>query len=45
MIKEELKSVYNKECLSLHIDYVLWNEGEKLRHKIKNHHRTLTIFY
>jgi len=33
------------EILSIHIDYLLWNEGEKMRKKIVPHHRTLTIFY
>lgn len=44
-IKRELKDVYNKDVISVQIDYLLWNEGEILRNDIKTHHRTLTVFY
>lgn len=41
------KALLNKNInlKSIEIDYMLWNEGEKLRNSIVNHHRTLTIFY
>ena len=45
MFKEILKNDFNKNFLSIHIDYVLWNQGEIMRKDIKPHHRTLTIFY
>ena len=44
LIKEEIAKISN-ECLSLEVDYVLWNIGEELRKEIKPHHRTLSIFY
>jgi len=44
MIKEEIGKISN-ECLSLEVDYVLWNVGEELRKEIKPHHRTISIFY
>ncbi len=42
---EEIKKLSNENLTSVEIDYILWNEGEKLRKSIVNHHRTLTIFY
>lgn len=44
-IKKIIKEEKGIELLSLEVDYLLWNEGEKLRKDIVNHHRTLTIFY
>lgn len=48
-VVEEIKSMLKKEfqidLTSYEIDYILWNEGEKYRKEIVNHHRTLTIFY
>ena len=44
-IKKELKETFNKDAMSVQIDYILWNEGENARKNIKPHHRTLTIFY
>jgi hypothetical protein len=44
-IKDEFKKKYKKDVLSLEIDYLLWNEGERLRSTMKPHHRVLTIFY
>ena len=45
MIKQAISKNYNRNILSLEVDYILWNEGEKLRKKLLPHHRTLTIFY
>ena len=45
-MKELLVSKLKREDIySVHIDYLLWNEGEKMRKDIVPHHRTLTIFY
>lgn len=42
---EQIKKITKLNLTSVEIDYILWNEGEKLRKSIVNHHRTLTIFY
>ena len=45
---EKIKNYINKNggnLKSIEIDYILWNEGEKMRKEIIPHHRTLTIFY
>jgi len=46
---EEMRRIareeFGKDHLSIHIDYLLWNEGEVMRKDIVPHHRTLTIFY
>jgi hypothetical protein len=44
-MKEEFKKKYKRDILSLEVDYLLWNEGERLRKDMKPHHRVLTIFY
>ena len=41
--KELVNNGFN--VLSLEIDTYLWEEGEKIKDKIKPHHRTLSIFY
>ena len=43
-IKNSFKK-YGKKILSLEIDTYLWEEGEKMKDKIKPAHRTLSIFY
>lgn len=43
-IKDELLK-NGKKVLSLEIDTYLWEEGEKIKDKIKPAHRTLSIFY
>jgi len=45
LMKKELENKLKKEIYSIHIDYLLWNEGEVMRKDIVPHHRTLTIFY
>lgn len=46
MVKTELSEVHRVEgVLSLTLDWLLWQEGEKLKEEIPPHHRTLTIFY
>jgi hypothetical protein len=44
-IKEEFKKKHKKDVFALEVDYLLWNEGERLRNTMKPHHRVLTIFY
>jgi len=31
--------------MSVEVDWLLWQEGEKAKEKLPPHHRTLTIFY
>ncbi len=45
IIKQSLKQKFNKDVYSIHLDFLLWNQGENLRKEIVPHHRTLTIFY
>lgn len=44
-MKRIIKDIKGKSLTSVEIDYILWNEGEKLRKDIVPHHRCLTIFY
>ncbi len=30
---------------SIEVDWLLWQRGEKLRHELKPHHKTLTVYY
>jgi Potential Queuosine, Q, salvage protein family len=43
-IKEEVAK-RGQKLNSVEIDWFLWQTGEKTKDSIKNHHRTLTIFY
>lgn len=45
IMKRLFKEKNNEVVSSIFIDYMLWNEGEKLRKEIVPHHRALTIFY
>jgi hypothetical protein len=44
-IREKLLSEKNVKVLSLEVDWILWNWGEKVKDNIEPHHRTLTIYY
>jgi len=37
--------VMPRPLLSIELDWLLWNQGEKCKDEIKPHHRTLTIYY
>ena len=45
VMKKLLKDESKIDVYSIHLDYFLWNEGEKMRKDMIPHHRTLTIFY
>lgn len=45
MIKAHLDSKFNKKLMSIEIDWILWQYGEKNLDKMPNHHRVLTVFY
>jgi len=34
-----------EQLLSIHLDWWLWNEGERMREQHPPHHRTRTIYY
>lgn len=45
---ERLKEMVRKmgcQLNSVEIDWFLWQKGEKVKEKIRNHHRTMSIFY
>lgn len=44
-IKQRLFEVRGIKLLSIEIDWLLWNWGEKVKDEIIPHHRTLTIYY
>ena len=43
-LKEEVRK-RGQKMNSVEIDWFLWQTGEKVKDNIKNHHRTLTIYY
>jgi hypothetical protein len=44
-IRERLLSKKDIRVLSIEVDWLLWNWGEKVKDTIAPHHRTLTIYY
>ncbi len=44
-IREMLRSKKNLSLLSIEIDWILWNWGEKVKDSIHPHHKTLTVYY
>ncbi len=45
MIRDRLLEKKGLKLLSIEIDWLLWNWGEKIKDEIAPHHRTLTIYY
>lgn len=46
LLKAELLGTHNlPHILSLTLDWLLWQEGERLKDELPPHHRTLTVFY
>lgn len=44
-IRDQLTGKKNIRLLSIEIDWILWNWGEKEKDSIRPHHRTLTVYY
>jgi hypothetical protein len=44
-IKNHLEEKFSKKLMSIEVDWILWQYGEKNLDKMPNHHRVLTIFY
>lgn len=48
-VVERMRAILEKShrirVKSLEIDWWLWQKGEQMRHDIKPHHRTMTIYY
>ncbi|KAG2378506.1 hypothetical protein C9374_008145 [Naegleria lovaniensis] len=44
-MRQVLLEKHNIKCLSIEIDWMLWQIGENARKTIKPHHRTLSIYY
>jgi hypothetical protein len=45
LIKEKLKTNHQIDKMSIEVDWILWQYGEKNLPKLIPHHRVLTIFY
>jgi hypothetical protein len=45
MVKEYISEKFSKKLMSIEVDWILWQFGEKNLIKMPNHHRVLTIFY
>jgi arginase family enzyme len=44
-IRKRLQEVKSINILSIEVDWLLWNWGEKIKDTIIPHHRTLTVYY
>ena len=45
---EKLQAVLaskGRACLSIELDWLLWQRGEKMKDGLLPHHRTLTVYY
>jgi hypothetical protein len=45
LVKDYIFEKFSKKLMSIEVDWILWQFGEKNLIKMPNHHRVLTIFY